>query len=453
MIFHPAGAMKKPVTFEIAQTDEFLTSHSGLAMIGTLLQSSEFGKRTRAILPSKKDGSIGSEDALISMAGLLSLGKPDFAAIEQFRHDEFFQMSLGLKDVPSEPTLRQRLDEIAAEKGEVNKVIIETAANLILTHAPVLTPCFKEFIPIDGDVSPFDNSGTKKEGVSCTYKLMDGYAPMFAYIGNEGYMLNAELREGKQHCQKGTPEFLLETFRLARTITDKPLVVRLDSGNDDAENVRICRKEKIDYIIKRNIRKESVDEWLLDAQAFGKWHTPREGKRVYIGDTVRELQGIAERIVFEVVERTITAEGQVLLMPAVEVNTWRTSFGPRSAKPEEVIEMYKDHGTSEQYHSELKSDMDLERLPSGKFATNALILTLGVPVFNMLRLCGQVGMNNGFQPRKMVARRRIRTVIQDMMYMAARVVKHAHRVWLYFSVRNPLRGIWADTYFVFLGTG
>nr|WP_230986832.1 hypothetical protein [Cohnella fermenti] len=50
-----------------------------------------------------------------------------------------------------------------------------------------------------------DNSGTKKEGVSYTYKGMDGFAPMFAYLGQEGYGVNTELREGSQHCQNGTP--------------------------------------------------------------------------------------------------------------------------------------------------------------------------------------------------------------------------------------------------------
>jgi hypothetical protein len=33
---------------------------------------------------------------------------------------------------------------------------------------------------------------------------------------------------------------------------------------------------------------------------------------------------------------------------------------------EKVIELYHGHGTMEQYHRELKSDMRVERLPSGK---------------------------------------------------------------------------------------
>jgi hypothetical protein len=33
-----------------------------------------------------------------------------------------------------------------------------------------------------------------------------------------------------------------------------------------------------------------------------------------------------------------------------------------------VIELYRQHATSEQFHSEFKTDLDLERLPTGKFS-------------------------------------------------------------------------------------
>ena len=59
-------------------------------------------------------------------------------------------------------------------------------------------------------------------------------------IGSEGYAINFELREGKQHCQKGTVEFLQETINLCHKLTDKPLLIRLDSGNDSIDNASIC---------------------------------------------------------------------------------------------------------------------------------------------------------------------------------------------------------------------
>ena len=53
-----------------------------------------------------------------------------------------------------------------------------------------------------------------------------------------------------------------------------------------------------------------------------------------------------------------------------------------------------DLGECEQFHSEIKTDMDVERLPSGKFETNELVLELTVLAYNILRLIGQESFYN-----------------------------------------------------------
>ena len=113
------------------------------------------------------------------------------------------------------------------------------------------------------------------------------------------------------------------------------------------------------------------------------------------------------------VERTIDRKGRILLQPEIEIEGWWTSLDGLEA---EVIRLYEDHGTSEQFHSEIKSDMDLARLPSGKFATNSLVLTLGGLAYNILRSIGQLGLVGGMSPlRHPPKRRRIKTVIQELM--------------------------------------
>ncbi|MEJ2621762.1 MAG: transposase [Candidatus Thiodiazotropha sp.] len=92
---------------------------------------------------------------------------------------------------------------------------------------------------LDADVTPIANSGSRKEGVSRTYKGCEGYAPMPVYLGQEGYCLEFELREGKQHCQKDTPALLRRTLRHAQEIKDQPLLLRLDGGNDSIENIDV----------------------------------------------------------------------------------------------------------------------------------------------------------------------------------------------------------------------
>ena len=121
-------------------------------------------------------------------------------------------------------------------------------------------------------------------------------------------------------------------------------------------------------------------------------------------------------IVFEVTEQTIK-KGQALVFPEGCVDTYWISL---DLQPHETIRLYHDHGTSEQFHSKLKTDMDLERLPSGRFENNAFILLLGMLAYNLLRLCGQESLreDNGNikkMPiyRKKVKQRRIRTIFLD----------------------------------------
>jgi hypothetical protein len=437
------------MTFIISETDEILVSHSGLALVGSLLQGTHIMKRANRLrLGDRKRPEVSHGDVLTSTIGLLCLGKPDFEAIEAFREDGFFRRALGLTKVPSEGTLRQRLDKL---EHRCDAILREESAAMVARHAPKLTPCYEEWVALDIDPSPFDNSGTKKEGVSWTYLKFDGFNPWFAYLGNEGYLVHCQLREGSEHCQDGMPQFLDETIDYARQITQAKLLVRMDAGHDDLENLRRCQKHKVDWIIKRNLRKESLEDWLEEAQAHGDCEEPREGKQVWTGTTWKERGGKLYRVVFEVIERTITAEGQRLLVPEIEAATFWTSL---KLPAKQVIELYHQHGTSEQFHSEIKSDMDLERLPSGKFATNALVLSLGQVAYNILRLCGQTSLQqNGPLPtqqrmpiRKPVARRRLRSVIQDLMYMAARWTCHSHRWGLSFWRNNPWHGIWQRLY-------
>jgi hypothetical protein len=78
--------------------------------------------------------------------------------------------------------------------------------------------------------------------------------------------------------------------------------------------------------------------------------------------------------------------------------------------------------------------MDLERLPSGKFTTNNLILHLGIMAYNILRLIGQESIKKPDAPlKKKVQRRRIRTVIQNLITLASRLIYHARRYKLGFS--------------------
>jgi len=425
------------ITFELSQSQENLTTHSGLALVGMALRPTQLDKKVNQFrLPAiKETPEISHSDVIRSYIGLLCQGKHAFEAIEAFRGEEtFFGLALGIKHVPSSSTLRQRLNQLGAMEQSTLLLteMKEESANMLAYRQVHLTPTLEERIALDLDVSPFDNSKTKKEGVERTYKGYDGYAPMLGYLGEEGYLINAELRPGKQHCQKETPAFLKETIHFARQITDEMLLVRMDSGNDAVDNLSVLESEEgVDYIIKRNLRREKPKTWWELAKKESVSHQHRLGKRVYRGATTRlktltinEKQVTRSiRCIYQVIERTITAKGQHLLLPDIEVETYWTSL---DHKPDMIIEQYHQHGTSEQYHSEIKTDMDLERFPSSKFATNQLVLHCALLAYNCLRLIGQTANESSRIPlRKTARRRRLKTVIQNLIYLAVRLVRHA----------------------------
>jgi len=413
--------------FEIVFGKERLITPTGLALAGLLLKKTDLYKRlNNTLLKENASPIIKNGDVAHSYIGLLCQGKSAFESIREMHEDKkFYRYALGVSRLPSEGTLRQRMDSV---KGAWREIILEENTALLTGCGVVPSPCYDELIPLDIDVSPHDNSNTKKEGVSRTYKGVDGFAPIYAYLGEEGYLINAQLRQGSEHCQKGTDLFLQSTLAYAKKVTKSPLLVRMDSGNDCSDNMRVCYDNASDFIIKRNLRRESPQAWLDIAKAgAAKTDTPREGKTVYTGSMewyVKKLDHKV-RIVYQVTEHSITKEGQILLLPEIETYLWWTSL---NIPEEAVISLYKAHGTSEQFHSEIKTDMDLERLPSGYFQTNALVLELAVLAYNILRIIGQTSLKTDIKgSRKSVARRRLRTVIQNLINIAAKVVRHARK--------------------------
>ena len=138
-------------------TNERIIPASDLTAVGALLGKSGFIKKLNRmdVTSNRSQHQIKNGDIVLTYLGMLCMGKPYFEAVHEMDDDkDFYKTALA-----------------------------------------------NGLVPVDIDVTPMDNSKSKKEGVSRTYKGGDGYAPMMAYIGTEGYAINFELREGKQHYQ------------------------------------------------------------------------------------------------------------------------------------------------------------------------------------------------------------------------------------------------------------
>lgn len=415
---------------------EFYTSHSGLTFLGQAIRLSSLEHRLTAL---GRYVGISHKDMVATYLGLLCQGKSDFEAAEGVRNDRYFQAALGLEHGPSSSRLRQRLDEHAMDYA---RAVEGGSLDLLVRLGVPVTPLSTGHVPLDADLFTQDNARTKKEGVSYTYQGYDGYGVMAAYLGTEGWCLAADLKPGSENGQLGFGFVLDRVLPAARRLTSLPLLLRLDSGHDALENRVRATEEGIDFIIKWNPRRESPRHWLDHAKAQTEgvsWSEPRPGKRIAtfrIAVSRRwQKRDYCHWRVMRVTERTIDRQGQGLLVPRIEVEGWWTSL---ELAGEQIIALYRDHATSEQFHSEFKTDLDLERLPSGKFDTNTLVMSMGLFVYNLLRWIGLTGLIGAHSPvRHEAKRRRLRTVMQELISLAGKFYQRGRRLWLRLSCHCP----------------
>ena len=196
--------MKIIKPFKIRQSKIDLNSTAGNHLCGTVLGNLPNLHLPENFQPRRSDA-IADRNILVTQIGLCCNARTNFNDINLYRNDALFMNAYGLKIIASEAAFRTRFDDLPPERthAALRKLNLELLRQR--TFGRVDADGLK-LIPADMDVSPFDNSGSAKQGVSFTYKKHDGFSPMFAYVGTEGYMLDCELRPGSQHCQSGTPE-------------------------------------------------------------------------------------------------------------------------------------------------------------------------------------------------------------------------------------------------------
>ena len=254
----------------IARGNEIANSGSGIALVGEMLRRCpSFSGIDRLRLPKTSRGNVSHGAAVACAVCLAALGQNDYADLEGYAGDPVFLEAVGGR-LPSQETFRQRIDQLGEAPG-LPALLDDLASELLRGCRPSRVKVNgRGLVPLDIDVSVMaEPCSGNKEGVGWTYKGENGYAPIFAYLGAEGFALAAELRPGTQHCSKGALAFVERCAGLAGRLGTRPdeLLLRMDSGHDDREFLAALQKLGVKFIVKRNFRREGqgrrAEQWEL----------------------------------------------------------------------------------------------------------------------------------------------------------------------------------------------
>ena len=415
--------------------------HAGLALIREMARISGLDGVAQKF-SQEKQPQITNDELLRALCGLLCQGKTDFDHIKEFKDDDFFQACLDLNRTPSAEILRQRFQKLSLHTRFASKL---PECSINLWRSMGMQPEYIQrdehrWVRMDIDAVIFDNSDTQKEGAEYTYTNEFGFNPLFAHLGG-GWMVNAQLRPGSAHSlASGTRQFIFDSLDYGKHLVQDPLLLVMDSGFDSRDVVTsLAQTERVDFIVKHNLRRESEESWIQAAKEQGGSPevvtTRTKRQNVYRGSISTSLSGLDSpvRQVFEIKEIT-HRKGQKLLIPEIKVFAVWTSL---NLPVQDVLKLYRARGTSEQYHAEFKSEMDMQRFPSGKFQVNNAFLLMGMLVYNMLKAIGQDLVLAKAMGLKKATRRRLKTVMRSIIFMCGKITRHARNIRLHLGCPTP----------------
>lgn len=457
--------------FNLQYTDQKIHNSTGLNLIAKLLKAINADEIFKDYNLSKKSTFqlFSDKDILLSFIGLLATGNSRYEDVDFFKQDPIFNKALDLGSVPSKESIRQRLDEIASTNSDILGVLEKINFSLLKKYAEPCPIKNTDLVPVDFDVTVLDNTGSKKEGVEQSYRpKIKGYAPMMTNIGSQGYLLNHQFRKGSSHSNcSGTSEYITASMFYARSLCRRQkLLARFDSGNDSDINIfMLSQFSNAFFIMKKPLKGKNTKhtKYTLTQEVVENFDSKikldsntvryfsEKPAMAGVWDEKDELQKVDCRLILSVVEiHNDLNTGQPLLIPYRSLHLWRTNLPKSKYSAQDIVALYKDHGTSEQFHSEFKSDLDIERLPSSKYKTNEVIVALSQLVFNLLRIIGQKALcYKLFNPKNKYSRIRIRTVILKIMNLPSLVFRKHKRWTIALPRSNPVSKIFYFIHYMF----
>ena len=411
---------------KVVRKENLQAGPAGLVFIGQMAKLAGLDAVAKAVTIGRPQ--IPTQDILKTMLGLMVQGKTDFDHVKPLAGNRYFMNAVDVDRIPSAETYRQTFQRIALNtelEGLLPGCSVKLWKKTGMTHEYVQKD-EKQWVRLDIDPVIYDNDETKKEGATYTYNKKFGFAAIFAHLAH-GWMVNAGLYPGNMSFHgPETIAFVNQSLGLADRMTDKAKLLVMDCGLEDQEMLaNLHDRPNTDFILKHNRRRESSEKWLELAKEKGVVvrEDEKKGFRVYRGSTYRRLKdGEEVRLVFDVKE-IYQEDGQLLFLPKVEIFSVWTSLVDFTDK--EVLRLYRMRGTSEQFHAEFKTEMDMERLPSGKFKVNSAFLRMGMLSHNMLKVISQDMVMERALGLKKATRRRIKTVMNSVIFMSCRLISHA----------------------------
>ena len=420
------ATLQTVLPFKLAATDESLTAHGGLALVGEYLRAMGVAGLIDHELPRPGSAAGYKPSAhVLPLILMLAGGGRTLEDLRVLRNDEGLRCLLQLNDMPSSDATgnwlrRMGVQEFGAQALGSGEGETKGLAGLGRVNRGVLRRLLRQD---DRTSYTLDIDATQivaeKREAHYTYKGEKGYMPMVGHIAELGLVVGHEFREGNTAPAARNLEFMQACERNVPK-GKKITAVRADSAAYQATIFNWC--EETGKVFAIGADQDAAVKAAINAIAEGDWKTFRDGE---IAETVHCMNKTNKAFRLIVMRRP---RDQDLFE---ERSPWRCHVIASNRENEDAaatMEWYSKRGdASENRIKELKIGFGMDYMPCGTFKANAVFFSIGVLTYNLYLGFRSTALGNGWE------RSQVQTVRWRLLQTAGKIVRHGRRLYLKIS--------------------
>jgi len=254
-----------------------------------------------------------------------------------------------------------------------------------------------------------------KSTARTSYKGEPGYMPMLGFWAETQACLAGEFRHGNESPSAGAVPFLVRLVRRLPAGVDK-VRLRSDSAWYQARVFDWCAARRVEFAVTAAQTTAVVKT--IEAIAPSQWQPFAAGAPdEQIAETVHAVEGGRHAFRLVVLRRPWRQlemfEGVCQYHAVITNMAWRA---------DRLVMWHRERATSENWIKELKAGFGLERLPSGRFESNAAYFALALLAYNLVAALRRLALPASFWSAT------IKTLRFHFIHIAALVVRHARRL-------------------------
>jgi hypothetical protein len=434
---------KTHATPDLLFEDQQMTSFAGLFLFQLLFQKLDLKQRLRSALCQLR--SSRAYDHAVAVLGLvvhLLLGFRQLRDVRYYHDDPMVLRVLGLERLPDVATVSRLLaatcaHSVTALRQLVRQLVVERLASFGLRRLTV---------DFDGSVI---STGRYAEGTAVGFnrqkKGQRSYYPLFCTIAQTGQVFDVYHRPGNVHDSNGAQEFILACVNYLRSALPGVLIeVRMDGAFFSDALVTLLSDLNVEFTI--SVPFERFVELKGRIESRRKWQRLSDGLAYFEALWKPKAWSRRYRFVFVRSSTAIRDKGPVqldLFVPQQYGCDFKVLVTNKTIRAKEVIRYHNGRGAQEGVFAELKSQGQLDYVPTQTLTGNQVFLLSAVLAHNLNR---ELQMTAHEPSRQTTTQRspllqfdRLETVRRKLIQRAGRFTRPQGRLTLTLSANQAVR--------------